>query len=38
MSDQVSRQFKTTGKTIVLYIRIFIFLDSKLEEKRFCTE
>jgi hypothetical protein len=25
-------------KIIVLYIFIFIFLDSRLEDKRFCTE
>jgi hypothetical protein len=36
VSDQVSRQYKTTYKIIVLYI--FIFLDSKLEGERFCTE
>jgi len=38
MSDQVSYPFKTTGTNIVLYILIFKFLNSKLEDKRFCTE
>ena len=38
VSNQVSHPYKTTSKIIVLYILLFIFLDSRLEDKRFCTE
>ena len=38
VSDQFLYPYKTTDKIIVLCILIFILLDSKLEDKRFCTE
>ena len=38
VSDQVSHPYTTTGTIIILCILIFKFLDSKLEDKRFCTE
>jgi len=37
VSDHVSYPYKTTGEIIVLYILILIFVDNKLEEKKFCT-
>jgi len=38
VSNHVLHPHKTTGKTMVLYIFIFIFLGSKLEVKIFCIE
>ena len=38
VSDHVSHVYKTTGKIIVLYILIFIFFRSKLDDTIFCTE
>ena len=38
VSDQLSHPYRTTGNIIVLYILIFKFVYSKLEDKRFCTE
>jgi len=36
--DHVSHPYKTTGNIIVLCIFIFTFLNSRLEDKRFCTQ
>jgi hypothetical protein len=36
--DKASHPYKTIRKTIVLYTLIFIFLDNKLQNKKFCTE
>jgi hypothetical protein len=38
VSDQVSHPYRTTDKIVVLCILVFKVLDSKLEDKRFCTE
>jgi hypothetical protein len=38
MSDQVSHPYTTTGKIIDMYILIIKYLDTKLEDVRFCTE
>jgi hypothetical protein len=34
---QISNPYKTTSKITVLYILIFTFLDSELEDEKFCT-
>jgi ABC-type dipeptide/oligopeptide/nickel transport system permease subunit len=38
VSDQISHQYKTTGKIVVLCVLIFVLLGSNLQDKRFCTE
>ena len=38
VSDQVSHPYEAAGKIIVLYILIFKFFDTNLEDERFCTE
>jgi hypothetical protein len=38
MTDYVSQTHKTAGKIIVLYILIFMLLDSREEEKRVSSE
>jgi hypothetical protein len=38
MRDTASHPHKTTGKIIFLYIIIFIFLGSRMDDKRFCTK
>ena len=38
VNDQVSHPYETRGKIIIPYVLIFKFLDSNLEDKRFCTE
>jgi hypothetical protein len=38
VNDKVSHLYKTTDKIIVPCILIFIYLDSRLEDEKFCTE
>jgi len=38
VSNQDLQPYKTAGNIIILYFLMFIFLDSELEDKRFCTE
>ena len=38
LSDHVPHPYKTTGKIIFLYVLIFTFLHSDLEDQRLCTE
>jgi len=38
VSDQISHPYKTTEKIMVVYILMFICLDSKLEDTKFCTQ
>jgi hypothetical protein len=38
VSDQVPHPYRTTGKIIVLHILMFMFLDSRREDKSFWTE
>jgi hypothetical protein len=38
LCDQVAHPYKITGTIISLCILIFTFLDSRLEDKKFCTE
>ena len=38
VTDQVSHSYRTTGKVIVLYITVFIALDTSPQDSRFRTE
>jgi hypothetical protein len=38
LSNQVSHSYKTTDKIMALYFVICMFLDRRLEDRRFCTE
>jgi len=38
LRDLASQPYKTTGKLMVLYILVLIFVDNRQENRRFCTE
>jgi hypothetical protein len=38
VSDQISHQYRTKANIIVLHVLIFMFLDSRREDKWFWTE
>jgi hypothetical protein len=36
--EQIPHPYRTPGKIILVFILIFLFLDSRREDKMFCTE